>query len=372
MYYFASSFPRVLFKIDPEDNPVVPVEVWSAGSIASPVISGAGTCLLFSLTGEGAPFLANPDDIELLATDGDGLSPEQVVVVGEDGAVQPFEMTADGSRIAFPWGDGTWYESLDLFIVDTGTANMTQITDRAGSTNPAISDDGNTIVFFSYEDLVPDGCEVGGIYRINADGSGLQQLSPDPVTCDSYPDHGGDHPSISNDASTVVYQAYPYAQLEGVSSAGGPVWPVTDDDDPLYKTPRIDGTGAWATYMSGSNITGQNPDRGWEVFRVRMDGTGFEQISTRLWGAPGHQRQRRANRVQLSSGPVRNEPGTELGDLPVRHGDRYDRAADRDHQRGEPSAADLAERLVRRVPLDVTLGQLLRTLGGVPAGTGQR
>ena len=286
VYYFDSSSPRVLFKIDPEDDPVVPVEVWSAGTIASPVISGAGTCLLFSLTGEGAPFLANPDDIELLATDADGLSPEQVVEVDEDGYILPFEMTADGSRIAFPWGNWTLWESLDLFIVDTGTANVTKIIDRAGSTNPAISDDGNTIVFFSYKDLVPDGCEVGGIYRINADGSGLQQLSPDPVTCDSYPYHGGDHPSISNDASTVVYQAYPYAQLEGVSSAGGPVWPVTDDDDGMYKTPRIDGTGAWATYMSGSNITGQNPDRGWEVFRVRMDGTSFEQISTEYGERP--------------------------------------------------------------------------------------
>jgi Tol biopolymer transport system component len=58
VYYFDSSVPRVLFRIDPEDDPVVPVEVWSAGTIGRPVVSGAGTCLLFSLTGEGAPFLS--------------------------------------------------------------------------------------------------------------------------------------------------------------------------------------------------------------------------------------------------------------------------------------------------------------------------
>jgi Tol biopolymer transport system component len=293
IYYSTASNWADIYRIDLDDGPGAveetrkpgdppePIEIWVSWDFDAkrPIISGDGTRLLFTLSGEAAPFLTNPDALELLATDGDGLSPEQIVDVGEKGLVPSFEMTADGSRIVFPWGEGVYYDSLDLFLADTESGEVTQVTNRAESANPSISDDGNTIVFTSAAPLVPELCDLDGIYRVSADGSGLQQLVPDPVTCESGSIPVADHAAVSNDGTTVTFQLYSSADLGGVAATGGPVWPVTNDEDTLYKTPRIDGTGTWAAYMSGSDITGQNPDRNWEIFRIRMDGTGLQQIT---------------------------------------------------------------------------------------------
>jgi hypothetical protein len=64
-----------------------------------------------------------------------------------------------------------------------------------------------------------------------------------------------------------------------VAGADGPVTLVTNENGGTYKNPRIDGTGNWCVYHSDSNITGQNPDGDWQVFRIRMDGSGLEQLS---------------------------------------------------------------------------------------------
>jgi len=143
-------------------------------------------------------------------------------------------------------------------------------------------------VFAAYDDLVPAVCpgHDNGIYSIGPDGSGLLELVPDPATCNSA--DLSDHPMISNDGASVVFQSGGDpsgtntgggAELYAAPGSGGSVWQTTDDDDSLYKNPRIDGTGTWTVYGSGSNVTGQNPDESWEVFRIHVDGTGIEQIT---------------------------------------------------------------------------------------------
>lgn len=263
-------------------------DIWTIGSARLPVIAGSGQRLLFHAENEGVPFLTHPDSRELLATDGDGLFPEQVVEVSEHGAVIGFDMTADGQVVVFPWGEGDQPADTDLYVADTASGQVTRLLDRQGSIDPAIADDGISIVFWSSLDVLPTVCpgQSGDVFRINSDGTGLEQLIPAEPDCHSTDPAG--HPVISSDGSFVVFQAQGDpsgggndvgAEVFGCDLLADTVSSVTDDDDSFFKTPRIDGTGTWIVYMSGSNITGQNANEEWEVFRIRTDGTDIEQLT---------------------------------------------------------------------------------------------
>jgi hypothetical protein len=163
----------------------------------------------------------------------------------------------------------------DVFRVHSDGSESVRLTQDADATHPGISGDGETIVFDSWEDLTGQSCGIVQVFAIQADGTGLRQLSPTDPDCTG-PLDWASHPAISA-GGTVVYQSD-----DGIvvtAAAGGTPILVAPDPSSQPKKPRISQSGNWVAYGSGSNPTGQNPEGSHEIFRVRADGTDLEQIT---------------------------------------------------------------------------------------------
>lgn len=278
VFYETGNFPGTIATISTLGG--APSDIYTTSTAQAPIVAGSGARVLITLDGD-APTLADPDGIGLIATEGSGANLELVVDVGEDGNAAAFEMTADGSKIVFPWGSTDFFDTLDLYLADVDTGAVTPVTTQAGAVNPDITDDGSTIVFSSDQDLTVGACGFVKLYRVDAVGTNLTQIVPD-----SCPDNNTltEHAEIAADGSTVVFQASGIPldgapELFSVAAAGGTVGLVTNDDSSFRKTPRVDSDGSWAVYQSTSNVTGGNPDQGLEVFRTAVDGSTLEQIT---------------------------------------------------------------------------------------------
>jgi hypothetical protein len=93
-----------------------------------------------------------------------------------------------------------------------------------------ISSDGGIVVFTSFANLTgqnPDGS--AEVFQVRPDGTGLVQLTTSPTHDSAYP--------------------------------------------------RVDGTGTWTTFVSNADLGGGNADHSYEVFRMRTDGTGLQQLT---------------------------------------------------------------------------------------------
>ena len=251
IYYFGG--PNTIWKFD-----VVTLgrtAIWTTEKPRQPAVAGGGERLLFQTT---------EFTVDLLATDGDGGSDEQIASAGEAARVLEFDLSADGRWLA--------YRAGDLYVSDTDSGATTRLTHQARIFMPAISEDGNTIAFTSQTELIPSTCTLGWAYRIAADGSGLAEL--DVQSCPQVLDY----PVVSNDASTIVLMV-DGSELYRLPGGGGIGSLILDDSAAVNKNPRVDGSGSWVVYTSTGNPTGQNADGGFEVFRVRTDGSGLEQIT---------------------------------------------------------------------------------------------
>ena len=149
-------------------------------------------------------------------------------------------LTGDGSKIVFTYTGTGWY---NVWTVNADGTNLTQVTSHGSpgvDYTPAISDDGQRIVFASNADLLgtnPEGNRE--VYTVYADGSGLTQIT---FTTSGW----GGSPEITDDGSKICFT------------------------------------------MHSADLTGQNPDLGTELYVANFDGSGIVQISnTGSEGATG-------------------------------------------------------------------------------------
>lgn len=251
--------------------------VYDASAASLPVVSGDGTRLLTRFRGNwgSSPILDDPDGDALVALDADGSNPEKLADVGEQGSAFPFNLTPDGRHLVFPWGNGDAYSTLDLYLADLETDQMTRVTTGAGSFEPDLSDDGATLIFNSAVDLLDEGCFTVSIFRVPATRGAIERVAP-PV-CDN--SVITDHPAISGDGSTVVFVASgsPVGGSSGfdlyaVPTFGGAIQRLSADGDNFFKQPRVDGTGSTAVYQSSSTSGGTNPGGETQVFLASTNG----------------------------------------------------------------------------------------------------
>ncbi|MBD3867161.1 MAG: PD40 domain-containing protein [Acidobacteria bacterium] len=242
----------------------------------APVVSGDGSRIVFEIYGGEYQLGDNPDGgAELMAMNSSGAGLVQLTSNDPKGARVSPEITPDGSRIVF--------EAWELYRVQADGSDLFQVIDLGAfpAENPGVSGDGLILVFDSVAD--PLGQNPGGEYQVfsvNADGSGLRQLTPEQSSsCGS-----ARHPVIATDGSWVVFQSCNNysggnwdrsAELFRVRPDGTGLSQITDDDDPIIKWPRVNATGNWITYQQGGE-----PGAGLEIYRIRTDGTGLQQIAT--------------------------------------------------------------------------------------------
>lgn len=235
-------------------------------SNGQPVVSGANSSVVFTRRGgteyryDNRPWL-----MRMLP---DGSQPEPLIRMDLEWDNWQPDITPDGEYVVHLGGPpGT----NDLFHMQADGSESVRLTRDAVAAYPGISGDGQTIVFESYENLTGQDCGIVQVFAIQADGSGLRQLSECPGVF-----QWASQPAISADG-TVVYQSLD--ALHVVQASGGTPREIVSDLSSQYKRPRISDDGRWIAYASSGNPTGQNPDGSFEIFRVRSDGSDLEQLT---------------------------------------------------------------------------------------------
>ena len=106
------------------------------------------------------------------------------------------EISANGAVVTFYTGGGD-----QIFKVNADGTGLLQLTVGSGSYGQRIDDTGTWIAFHSYGYIDVNGPNPTGspqIYRIRSDGTGLQRITPDNTRFSFYPD-------ISASGARIVY-----------------------------------------------------------------------------------------------------------------------------------------------------------------------
>jgi|GEM_PF-962760 len=258
-----------------------------------PVVAGAGGRIAFVSTGSQFAGGNNPDGgPELHVMTGTGTNIRQLTVTQKVETAYP-DITRDGTRIVFSSNSNSLGTNADrgeeVFRMQADGTGLVQMTNfsSADAENPTITADGNTIVFTA--DADPFGTNADDtyeIFRINANGTGLTQLTN--TTFDTY------EARISANGSKIVF--YTSANLTGGNADGS--WEIfsmnANGTGILQLTsgpntsstyyPHIDDNGTWVTFLSTANLTGANPNNTAQIYRIRSDGTGIQLVSPDVTG----------------------------------------------------------------------------------------
>ena len=189
------------------------------------------------------------------------------IVVNESGPPPP--LTRDLSKIAFASPDG------GIQVIDADGTNGRVLTGGEGDFSPAWSPDGTKIAFNRIYDG-PFG-STRDIYVINADGSGLKQLTPD-ASNDSDPAWSPNGSEIAYGRDGAIYV---------MNADGSGVRALTSRGTDSHPTWSPDGSRiAFASSRNGTNA----------IYVMASDGTGIRQITSDtmedrhpMWSPDGQQ-----------------------------------------------------------------------------------
>ncbi len=249
-----------------------------------PTVAGGGTRVAFyslaNLTG------GNPNgEPQLFVMDGNGaglrqLSNSTLVFLSSP------DLSPDGSQVAFIHNDRVLGNN-EIWRAKTDGSEVGPVTALAsGQANaPRFAADSRTIVFSSDTTATGNSDASEEIFKIDVTGSDLVQLTSGAsgATCQN--------PAVARAASVVVFDC------DGDLAGGNPdlsreIFKVNLDGTGLQQltfgpvgaiadVPRVDETGAWVVFESNADlVAGGNPDGGYEIFRIRTDGMGLEQLTS--------------------------------------------------------------------------------------------
>lgn len=194
-------------------------------------------------------------------------------LVGDDYAFSP-----DGSAVAYSdyVGEGAADQvKVEIFVMNADGSGLTQVThDDAYDAFPSWSPDGTEIVYTSYrgDDYIP-GCLgstlcPGDLYVIGVDGTNERQLTDDPAD--------ESMPSWSPDGGTIAFQRAAADSLGTLSVINADGTGVSE---------LVAGPGGWALHPEwspdGSQILflGGTPQETVGVWIVSPEGTGLHQVA---------------------------------------------------------------------------------------------
>jgi TolB protein len=196
-------------------------------------------------------------------------------------------ISPDGRRIAAAKFDGN---VPSIYVMDADGTNFKKIGRSSGDYGPAWSPDGSRIAFRSTLDI--GGNAFGRIFLMNADGTGLQQLTDDPTPSDAYSPYD-DAPRWSPDGTRILFtrngvlhvmnaDGTGVTSLANADGAGSPAW--SPDGTRIAYGSFWDGMDIRIRNADGSNRVSLttdttqeggpswSPDGQWLVFERIVDG----------------------------------------------------------------------------------------------------
>jgi len=183
--------------------------------------------------------------------------------------------------------------NMELFLMDIYTHNINQLTYTASARLMDISLDGagKKVVFVTTWDLIPweNADSNSEVFVLNTDGSGLKQLTH------SLGLGGNVLPNIDRQGRKVVFQStddlIPGQNTDGfneifmVNADGTGLRQLTSSPVPSQSA-CFDASGKSVIFVSSYNFTGENPDWGDELFMMNLMTNEIVQLSnvTNLYG----------------------------------------------------------------------------------------
>jgi dipeptidyl aminopeptidase/acylaminoacyl peptidase len=163
-----------------------------AAASAHAAFPGANGRIVFA---ENVPCAGNPPtpdceyDLFTMKPDGTDVRPitRDVRTPDEDPKTDFYpSWSPDGTKIAFVSNRANYQESFEIFVVNADGTGLTQLTHDTSATNwpPAWSPDGTALVFYRHPYTRGEGCNVcflpPGLHKMNADGSGEVRIADPP------------------------------------------------------------------------------------------------------------------------------------------------------------------------------------------------
>lgn len=194
------------------------------------------------------------------------------------------DLSPDGSRVVFVQSTGLLGGGRLRRVQRDGSDPATIGTLGGTPASPSIAADNRTIAFSSTGDAGGNSDGSEEIYTIQADGSGLLMLTS------AGEDFASQNPVIAANGSWIVFDSN--ADLTGSNSDGsreifrvapggsGLAQLTTGPAGTVSRAPRPDASGDWLVFESNADLDGGNPDGTYEVFRMRLDGTGLQRLTT--------------------------------------------------------------------------------------------
>ncbi|HTQ57522.1 MAG TPA: hypothetical protein VMI94_23795 [Bryobacteraceae bacterium] len=214
-------------------------------------------------------------------------------------------ISGNGQKIAFTsWCDllpgGNPDLNAELYIMNSDGTGLTQLTFSTGpgADEPAISYNGQKVVFCSNSDLVPGQNADGNseIFIINADGSGLRQLTfstggdPQNFGGNTHPrlDPSGQHIAFSSDRDLIAGRnSDANHELFVINIDGSGLRQLTNTTGGygVFATGGLDSTGTKVIFDSDRDmVPGSNTDGNYELFMMNVNGAGLVQLTNTTGG----------------------------------------------------------------------------------------
>lgn len=217
-----------------------------------------------------------------------------------DAAVKKVAFTSFCDLVQGENGDG----NSELFVMNVNGTGLTQLTSSVGGLgviNPQISWNSQKIVFASDRDLISGQNTDGNyeIFTVNADGTGLTQLTNTTGGRVDFGFQGNTGPCFDPKAQKIVFSSDRDLIPGGNSDGNNDLFVMNADGSGLAQLTAT--TGGWGIGGGCLNandtqvildsdrdlVPGGNLDGNYEIFTVKATGSGFVQLTNTISPASG-------------------------------------------------------------------------------------
>lgn len=260
-------------------------------------LAGQGNRVAFSAEGEYTASANPDGDSEVFVVDANGSNLRQLTQSPQGfGAFGP-QISSDGQRVAFiSRADYACAncdnadESAEVFLINADGSGLFQVTNMTGFTTGvqriSLAGDGSVIALeLAADPLATNSDGSREIFLVSATGAGLRQLTSSLF--DSR------YPSLSGNGAVVSFQSLGDLVPGGNTTRISQVYAVNADGSGLIQLTHVDSTSSGAglasgggvsangtvvTFTSTADLTGDNSQRVRTVFQVGVDGKNMQQV----------------------------------------------------------------------------------------------